>query len=372
MKNRILFGIPPHAHVSLAMDEVNALERLGWQCYTTSYARNNQQEGKIKKIIGTIRNAFALKSKLKNSGAAYLYLNSRFEPAGSIRDFITLMVLHFFYTKHPKVIIKSHGSDCSILSNNSFLYKKVIVPFLTRKVDTWIFLSTEEKVIIERLHPVMAEKVHVLPNIIATERIKPSPDFKNKYQLPTDKFICLYVGRLIDVKGIFDILDSVGFLHLQDKFHFVFVGSGPHENELKQRANQLADKASIQFTGYIKDTECDQFYMNADVLIYPTYDTEGFCMALFKSIACGLPVITTRVRAAKDYLSEPQNVLWVNEKSPKEIAQALERLYLDNSMKTSMMENNKLLGKTFSPEKVAIQMDAIFKGNHIPKPVLTP
>lgn len=371
MKKKILFGIPPHAHVSLALDEVAALENSGFLRDTTIYGRNNQHEGKIKKIIGTIRNAFSLVSKLKKTHPDILYLNSRFEPVGSIRDYITLFILKLFYGKAPRIIIKSHGSDLSILSSNSFLYKKVILPFLTRHVDTWIFLSSDEKEIIEKYNNIMAAKVQVLPNIIATERIKPPENFRNKYQIPSDRFICLFVGRLVTVKGIFDILESINHLHAPQNFHFIFVGSGSDENALMQQADKLKASASIQFMGYLPDEECDQFYLNADVLIYPTYDTEGFCMALFKSVACGLPVITTKIRAAKDYLSEPENALWVTKQAPEQIANALERIYLDNSMRTTMVENNKLLGKEFSPGNVAEKMKQLFSGKEKQTAVLS-
>lgn len=364
MKKKILFGIPPHAHISLALDEVAAMKKQEYHCETTVYGRNDRREGKLKKIWNTIRNAFKLVSKLKSTQADFLYLNSRFEPVGSIRDFITLKIVKSFYGNDLKIIIKSHGSDCTVLERQSFLYKKMIIPLLVKNVDSWIFLSHDEKEAIRNHQPLMADRVHVLPNIIVPERCRSSSDFRKKYHLPTNKFICLFVGRMVRVKGVFDILESILHLHTPEKFHFIFVGNGDDEAALKKNANDLMERAGIQFTGFIPDDECDGFYSNADVLVYPTFDTEGFPMALFKSVACGVPVVTTRIRAAKDYLSEPDNVLWIHKKSPKEIARSLERLYLDSSLRNTMAENNLLLGKTFSQERVGRQMaEQVFESN---------
>lgn len=364
MNKKILFGIPPRAHISLALDEVAAMKKQGYHCETIVYGRNDKREGKLKKTWNTIRNAFRLVSKLKSTQADFLYLNSRFEPVGSIRDFITLKIVKSFYKNDLKIIIKSHGSDCTVLERQSFLYKKKIIPFLVNNVDSWIFLSHDEKEAIRNHKPLMADRVHVLPNIIVPERCQSTSDFRKKYHLPTNKFICLFVGRMVRVKGVFDILESILHLHTPEKFHFIFVGNGDDEAAMKQNASDMMGRTGIQFTGYIPDEECDGFYSNADVLIYPTFDTEGFPMALFKSVACGVPVITTRIRAAKDYLSEPENVLWVQEKSPKEIARKLEKLYLNNSLRAGIMDNNLLLGRNFSPEMVGRQMaDQVFGSN---------
>lgn len=364
-RKRILFGVPPHAHVVLAMDEVKAMENLGYECFTVTYGRNDKDESKIKKVIGTIRNAFRLLSRIKETNPDIIYLNSRFEPVGSIRDYITLRILKFLNGKKAQIVIKSHGSDCSILQNNSFLYKKVVVPFLTRNVDQWIFLSQEEKNIIQKHNREMAVRVYVLPNIIVPERCIPSSELKAKYHIPDEKFICLFVGRVVEVKGVFDIAESISHLRTPENFHFLFVGSGDDKTRLEQMVRNQFPNTSVQFTGYVPEAECDRFYGIADVLVYPTYDTEGFCMALFKSVACGVPVITTPIRAAKDYLSEPENVLWVKEKSPVEIANALDRIYSDNELRKTMSENNRQLGVKFSPPEVAKQFETILLGKTI-------
>lgn len=359
-KKAILFGIPPTAHVSLAMDEVAALEGRGYVCNTITYGRNDQTGTGLKKVWITIKNAVRVSRKIKKVKPEFLYLNSRFEPVGSLRDFITVIILKLLNRQVPKIIIKTHGSDLSILSGGSRLYKKVIIPFLVGNVYRWLFLSNEEKYEIERLHPAMGKRVRVIPNIIVPERCVPSADFLTKYSLPEEKFICLFAGRLVEVKGVFDIVKSFAFLKAPDKFHFIFVGNGKDKERLQQEAAPYLRDVTASFIGFIPDTECDQFYAVSDVLIYPTFDSEGFPMALFKSVACGMPVITTRLRAAKDYLNEPANVIWVSPQSPMEIADALEKLYSDYNLREQIRRNNSELGKKFSYQEVGRLLDGIF------------
>ena len=75
-------------------------------------------------------------------------------------------------------------------------------------------------------------------------------------------------------------------------------------------------------------------------------------MVIFNAAAAGLPIITTRIRAAADYLQEPLNCLWVEPRNPEMLAGNVITL-LDNSQLTaSMSANNKELVERFSAQAV--------------------
>ncbi len=82
-------------------------------------------------------------------------------------------------------------------------------------------------------------------------------------------------------------------------------------------------------------------------------------MALFKSVAGGLPVITTRIRAAKDHLTAPDNVLWVDKESPESIAKAIDTLYNDHALRHAMAENNRQVAKKFTRTQVCAGMHKV-------------
>ena len=94
------------------------------------------------------------------------------------------------------------------------------------------------------------------------------------------------------------------------------------------------------------------FYANGDVLLFPTYHTEGFPMVIFNAAAAGLPIITTRIRAAVDYLAESENCLWVEPKSPHRLAEKIASLLAQPDEQNRMRLNNKLLAERFSAETV--------------------
>lgn len=145
MGQRILVGVPPKHHVLLSHDEIAGFTDLGYTCKPVSYGRNDSTAGKLNKLWGVIAKAFRIVKELYAFSPGILYLNSRFEPVGTTRDFMTVLIIKAFYVRSVKIVIKTHGSDVSILQRQSSFYRKIVIPFLRKYVDAWFFLSSEEK-----------------------------------------------------------------------------------------------------------------------------------------------------------------------------------------------------------------------------------
>jgi len=356
MGRKILVGIPPKNHIILAMDEVQGLENLGYSCDTIPYSRNQPKLNKLNKLLGVLSNAMGIIKRLYRANADILYLNSRFEPVATLRDFLTVLLIKLSYWKPLKIVIKTHGSSFDILTNESFLYDTVVIPFLTKYVDLWLFLSHQEKESIKNLNSALAEKVQVTANIVVKERSIASENFKTLYNIPNNKFNFFFAGRMVAAKGIFSIIRSIPNFKYKDQCTFVFTGDGEDYTAFKQEIKELQLEENVVLTGFIPDKECDHFYANMDALVFPTYFDEGFPMALFKSVANGLPIITTKTRAAIDHLTEPENCLWVDGTSPDSVRGALARIFEDENLRFKMSENNTALGTNFSIEMVTSQM----------------
>jgi glycosyltransferase involved in cell wall biosynthesis len=356
---RILVGVPPKHHVLLSYDEINGLTNLGYLCKPVLYGRNDSSLGVFNKLMGVLGRAFTIVKELYAFKPDILYLNSRLEPAGSTRDFITVLLVRSLYFRKLKIVIKTHGSEPSLLQSQSFFYRQIVLPFLAKYVNAWFVLSNEEKDIIRKYNKRLADKAFVTANIVDPARSVTSQAFKLKFALPVNKFKVLFVGRIVREKGVFNLLRSIPLLSFKNDCLFVFVGDGPDLAELKELAASMGLLPYTRFPGFIPDSECDHFYANADMLAFPTYCNEGFPMALFKSIAAGLPVITTPIRAAIDHLSAPDNVLWVEKESSESIAQAITTLYENNGLRIRMSRNNRLKGKNFSQESVCTGMSEV-------------
>jgi len=359
MALRILVGVPPKNHVLLSHDEIDGFTDLGYTCKPVPYGRNDSTAPKVLKLWGVIVKALNIVKELYAFSPEFLYLNSRFEPVATTRDFITVLLIKLLYVRKVKIVIKTHGSDVSILQQNSLFYRRLVIPFVRKHVDAWFFLSSEEKELVRQYDAALARKIFITANIVDPARSVASLEFRKKYALDETKFKVLFVGRIVREKGVFSLLESIPMLSIREDCLFVFVGDGPDLKALQQLAETLQVEQYTRFTGFIPDQECDHFYANADMLAFPTFFNEGFPMALFKSIAAGLPVITTRIRAAKDYLTAPDNVLWVDGESPDSVAKAINTLYADHALRKAMSENNRQIAKKFSRAQVCTGMHEV-------------
>jgi glycosyltransferase involved in cell wall biosynthesis len=359
MNKRILVGVPPRHHVLLSYDEINGLTGLGYTCRPVLYGRNNYTLNKLSKLAWVMLRALNIVKELYRFSPGILYLNSRFEKDGSTRDFITTLLIKLLYYRKLKIIIKTHGSESNILQSRSFFFSRIVITWLEKNIDAWFFLSQEEKDLVAKYNPRLAAKIYITSNIIDTARSVASANFREKYSLDNNKFKVLFVGRIVREKGVFSLLQSIPMLEFKDKCLFIFVGDGPDLQELMALSKSLRLSEYTSFPGFIPESECDHFYANADILALPTYCNEGFPMALFKSIAVGLPVLTTRIRAARDHLSAPENVLWIDGRSPESIARAITILFNNHDLRTAMSNNNRLLAKKFTREHVCSEMSEV-------------
>ncbi len=360
MMKKILFGIPPKNHVILALDEVSGFQELGYKCETITYGRNNQKISKFNKLIGVFKNALELVKCLHQFQPDILYLNSRFEKVGSTRDFITIAIIRLCYYKSLAISIKTHGSDFSFITKSSLFFDSIVIPFLSKNVYALFFLSNQERSVAVEKKPSLSNIAFVTQNIIDPKRSVRSSAFLERHLLNDERLKFFFAGRMIHEKGIFTILKSIAAFKHRENCIFILAGNGNEFARVKSEIKRLRLEKYVYLPGFVKEEECDHFYANTDVLVFPTYFDEGFPMVLFKAIGSGMPVITTHTRAAIDYLTEPENCLWVDGKDESTVTKAITRLYEDQVLRNKMTKNNLELGKRFTKLNVCAEMDKVF------------
>jgi glycosyltransferase involved in cell wall biosynthesis len=163
----------------------------------------------------------------------------------------------------------------------------------------------------------------------------------------------LFIGRFIEAKGLTDVIHACKSLRDRDReFVLLCVGDGPAREDAETEINRLGLGSCVRFFGYVPEEQAAEFYANSTMLVFPTYHYEGFPMVIFNAAANGLPIITTRIRAAADYLKEPDNCLWVEAKRPDMLAGKILRLLEDEGLRSAMKANNKRLVDRFSARQI--------------------
>jgi len=116
-------------------------------------------------------------------------------------------------------------------------------------------------------------------------------ELRDDYNIPTDKKVIMYSGRVIEFKNLKIIIDAISLL--EEDIIFFIAGGGLLENEIVDYSRQKGVRTII--TGFIKEQdELFKQYSIADIFILPsTYEVWG--LVVNEAMASGLPVIVSEM-----------------------------------------------------------------------------
>lgn len=134
--------------------------------------------------------------------------------------------------------------------------------------------------------------------------------FRERYGIPLDRPMILYVGRVAFEKNIAFLLRmAVELREMKPDVLLVVAGEGPAENSLRQLSKELNLHANIQFIGYLdRKTELNGCYKAADVFVFSSKsETQG--LVIIEAMAQGTPVVAIAELGTKSILIEGQGAL---------------------------------------------------------------
>lgn len=360
-KIRILFSIPRVHHIEIALDEMNGLQEIGYTCDQFPYGAQSSGHSKLGRLWVILKNTLSLVKISYQFRPDIIYFNSRLEKIAGFRDFITIVIFKTLYFRNVKFIIKSHGSDLEIFQQKSTFIYKIVLPFLKKNIQAWLFLSQEEKQKLNEIGYFETNKIFTTKNIVRVDQFTADPAFRNNYQIPGSSSILLFVGRIIREKGVFEVLEAFAICCKEFDSVLIIVGNGSEFKNLKLRIEELGIEDQVILTGFVPEQDVIPFYSNADILVFPTYFPEGFPMALFNSVAAGLGIITCKIRAATDYLTEPDNCLWAKPKNNSSVYNTMISLITNKKMLCNMKVNNKQKAKIFIKRVISEELSVIME-----------
>ena len=136
----------------------------------------------------------------------------------------------------------------------------------------------------------------------------------------------LFLGRIGARKGAFDVIRALAALpsDVRAECRLIMAGDGEIE-EARLLAASLGCSDQVSTPGWVAAEEVDHLLCEADVLLLPSH-AEGMAMALVEAMSWELPVITTGVGGASEFLEHRRNCILVSPGNVQEISQAMEEL----------------------------------------------
>ncbi len=179
-----------------------------------------------------------------------------------------------------------------------------------------------------------------------------------------DKVKLLYVGFLIRVKGLQNLINALSILK-QAKFPYEIeldiIGEGSFRRELEEMiANQ--NIKNVNFHGFIGNKKTlKELYLQSDIFVLPSL-TEGVPKVLFEAMAFGVPIIATKVGGIPDINANKFVALLVSP-NPLSIAKAISRLVTNYKLRQEMVKNGYEFVKDYTIERAADHIYNILRKN---------
>jgi glycosyltransferase involved in cell wall biosynthesis len=125
----------------------------------------------------------------------------------------------------------------------------------------------------------------------------------------------IYVGRLVEKKGVSTLLDSIKLLKKDyPAIKVTLVGDGPERAALAQQCNDLGINNQVEFVGSIPNDRVPEFYQSAKIAVVPSIiardgDQEGLGLVAVEALGCGCATIVSDLPALSDVVTHGENGL---------------------------------------------------------------
>ncbi len=166
------------------------------------------------------------------------------------------------------------------------------------------------------------EQLLVMRNGVDLTRFSPVARDEARKELGlTGSPMLLSVGYLIERKGHHIAIEALAALRATHPgARLVIVGDGAERENLMTLAHRLGVQDHVRFAGRQPNAELYRWYSAADVLLLGS-SREGWANVLLESMACGTPVVATRIWGTPEVVASPEAGLLVDERSGAAFAQ---------------------------------------------------
>lgn len=242
-----------------------------------------------------------------------------------------LIDAHYFYPDgvaaaalgryfNKPVVITARGSDVTLIPQHR-IARKLIVQAAER-ADAMITVCNALKVGLTELGADPG-KIVSLRNGVDLERFKPGDRAALREELGMRGRTLISVGNLAPVKG-HDL--SIQALTLMPDVSLWIAGAGPDREKLEALAAELQLGDRVRFLGSVPNAELHRYYSAADAMVLAS-SREGWANVLLESMACGTPVVATRVWGTPEVVTAPAAGILMDERSPQGLAGAVAQLF---------------------------------------------
>jgi teichuronic acid biosynthesis glycosyltransferase TuaC len=250
-------------------------------------------------------------------------------------DGVAAALLALWFNK--PLVVTARGTDVNLIPN--YKVPRLLIQWAAQRAQASIGVSAA---LVERLRELgfEASRLHVMRNGVDLDRFQMLDvaqmraalgipvgmpvQLANAVNLSAP--VVLTVGNLHEHKGQRLVIDAFAQVHQQQPgARLYIVGEGPDRKVLQQQAQALGLADAVTLVGTVPNTELARWYSAADVLVLAS-SREGWPNVLLEAMACGTPVVATRVGGVPEIVQTPQSGRVVPDRTAAAFAAAIRDL----------------------------------------------
>lgn len=223
-----------------------------------------------------------------------------------------------------------------------------------KNADSAIALTRDMK---RAMQDICDRDIVIVPNGINLADLSGEP--RRKDEADHGKRI-LFVGRLSPVKGVQYLITAMKQVHdtIPDA-RLNIIGDGREREMLEALSVQLGIQEYVEFSGKVPHEKVLSLMQQADVFVLPSL-SEGFPMVIIEALACGLPVVASRVGGMPEIITDDTNGYLVEAKDDTAVANKIIVLLQDEKLRKKISDNNRQLVRKYTWENITIELEKIY------------
>jgi D-inositol-3-phosphate glycosyltransferase len=236
--------------------------------------------------------------------------------------------------------------------------------------DIVVAATPAEQADLQWLYEVRSSNITIIPPGVDLELFQPMDQATARAQIGADRDgpLVLYVGRIEALKGIDTLIRALPRLPAARRPHVHIIGGEANlasqtlDSEmarLRALAAELDVADSIDFLGKREQEQLVAHYTAADVVVVPSH-SESFGMVALEAMACGRPVIASRVGGLAYVVQDGVSGFHVQEGDPAELAERLKQLLDDDELRFTLGLGGRRLAAGYTWAQVAEKIEVLY------------
>ncbi len=188
---------------------------------------------------------------------------------------------------------------------------------------------------------------------------RPSKELLERFGLPADKPIVMYLGRIDAEKHVSTLLKAFAAARQKVDAHLLVVGFGNDLDNLRHLANDLGIKDHATFTGKVEDEDVPKLQQCGTVFVMPS-PAELQCIAMLEAMASGQPAIAVNVGALYELCQDGRNGYLCDVDDDEHISERIVKILSDKKLRDKMSKESLAISKTHDMQFTLNEFENIY------------